>query len=247
MRPGGDAERVWSQISSTGRGHDVDVELDPGQGQLALEDLADLLLPRPVGVAAVDADLQPVGVAGFRQQLLGLLDVLLQRRQGEVLGMDRRDVVMLAGGATALVDQLGIGSGVAAELDRAPHALIVERLLGHLHPHGRGLRRQRLVDRGVEDRRRHRVGGDVELVDRVDLSGGERCQLRRGGSAMVEVVDLVEIDWPEHVRIVDVLTPIVTCRFFRMRLTHRELSQVLGVPTGLRQITAFFSKSMRSH
>ena len=247
MGPGGDAERrLVPDLPVLGRRHDVDVELDAGRGQLALEDLADLLLPRPVGVAAVDADLEPVGVAGFGQQLLGLLDVRLQRRQGEVLGMDRRDVVMLAGGAAALVDQLRIGGGIAAELDRAAHALIVERLLRHLHAHGAGLRRLRLVDHRVRDRRRHGVGGDVELVDRVDLARGERCQLRRRGRAMVEVVDLVEIDRPEHVGIVDVLAPVGLPGLLQNALLpDRELGQGVraGADRSLRQIACRSSRS----
>ena len=88
---------VLSQISQyCVRRHQVDVELDPGLGELALEDLAHLLLPGTVGVAAVDADLEPVRVAGLREQLLRLLDIPLHRREREIFGMDRRHVVVLA-------------------------------------------------------------------------------------------------------------------------------------------------------
>ena len=184
-----------------------------------------LVLPQSMLISS------PSAMPGLGQQLLGLLDVGLQRRQREVLGVDRRHVMMLAGRAAALVDQLGIGGRVAAELDRAPHALVVERLLGDLHAQGAGLRGLRLVDHRIRDRRRHRVGGDVELVDRVDLARGERRQLRRRGRAMVVVVDLVEVDRADHVGVVDVLAPVgLSGPLQDALLADRELGQ--GVRPG---------------
>ncbi len=82
-----------------------------------------LVLPQSMLISS------PSGWPGLCKQLLGLLDVRLQRRQREILGMDRRHMVMLAGGGTALIDQLRIGGRIAAQLDRASDPLVVERLL----------------------------------------------------------------------------------------------------------------------
>ncbi len=86
------------------RRHDVDVERDAGVLELVAHDLADRLVPGPVGVADVDGDLEPF-LAGVLQQLLGAVDVAHQRRQCEILRMDRRDVMVLADVAGVREDQ----------------------------------------------------------------------------------------------------------------------------------------------
>ena len=109
--------------------------------------------------------------------------------------------------------------------DRLPHALVGERLLGHMEAAATvcaGADRDDLAF----DRLRQRQLLDAELVDRVGLAGGDRGQLVLG--VVVQVVDLVEID---------VAAPIleVSAFFFRMHLssTANSASSNGPVPIGL--------------
>ena len=192
MGPGGRPERrLVPDLPVLGGRHDVDVEVDADVLELVAPDLADGLVPGAVGVADVDRDLDAVRIAGVGQQLLGALDVAHERRQLEVLGMDRRHVVVLADVAAALEHQVAVDVVVGRHDQRLAQLHVVERRLADLEAAAERLRGPRLDDLALE-RLGELVLLDAERVDGVDVARGERGQLVVG--VVVVVVDLVEVD-----------------------------------------------------
>ena len=89
VQPAGDPERrLVPDFPILGGGHELDVEPDTRGRELGAEELQQLLLPRPVRVAAIDRQLEPVGVAGLGQKPAGLPDFRHELRQREILGMN---------------------------------------------------------------------------------------------------------------------------------------------------------------
>ena len=93
----------------------------PASAELVAHRFGDSLVPRAVGVADIDRDLQVLH-AGLGQERLGAFHVAHQRRQREVLRMDRRDVMVLADIAAFGEDQRLDGGIVDRLHDRLTHA-----------------------------------------------------------------------------------------------------------------------------
>ena len=74
-------------------------------------------------------DIDAVLIAGFGQQRLGLLDIALRRRQLGVIGMDRRDVMMLGRRAELAEGDLVRLDRIDRHAEGLAHPRIVERLV----------------------------------------------------------------------------------------------------------------------
>ena len=85
----------------------------------------------------------PFGIAGLGQELLRSFDVALHLRELEVFRMDRRDMVMLADLAEALVRDLQHWLGVGGEPEGLADLWVVERLVVAAHAGNARLRRWR--------------------------------------------------------------------------------------------------------
>src|SRR5690554_197279 len=67
---------------------DLDVEVDVALGKLLTHRKRDRTLPRRI-VHRLDSEIDPVGIAGLRQQLPGALDITRWQGQRYILGMNR--------------------------------------------------------------------------------------------------------------------------------------------------------------
>ena len=109
-------------------------------------------------------------LAGVRQELLGLLDVLLALRDGLVGGrVDGREWAVVAVVRLALEQALDDVVAVDEEGHRLAHALVVERLLVRAHVHLAVLRRAQLDDGEVRIRQERLAVDGRELGEHVDL------------------------------------------------------------------------------
>ena len=101
-------------------------------------------------------------------------------------------MVILAGGALAVVGQVQQFSVIHAGLDRLTDSLVGERRLVHLHPGDAGLRRGGRVHH--DPRQLPRLGEltDIKLVNSIDLLGAKRLQPSRLAGAEIDIDDFVE-------------------------------------------------------
>ena len=156
-------------------------------------------------------------MAGLGQQLLGRRNVLAHEVELGVLGMDRADMVMLAGRTETSIGRLKHLVGVDGETHGLAHPGVGERADG-LHARDSGLGRGRLMDVHM----RHCLIG-VErqhVVDDVEAMHLFRCEGAQGRRGIVAQV--VEFD-PVHIR---PIVPVIVARLEYRDLADLVLDQV---------------------
>ena len=105
------------------------------------------------------------------EQRLGRRNILRHDRQLGVLGVDRGDVVMLAGRTETTVCELQDLRRVGGQPERLAHPRIIPRCGVHPAPYHRRLRRRDLVDIHMRQ--------GLDYVDRQDVGGVEAVNLLR--------------------------------------------------------------------
>jgi hypothetical protein len=96
--------------------HNVHFDVDPGFGGIFFQDGHGILLPDALGIAHVAGHLDAIGVAGLGQQLFGHGNILLERLQFKIFGMNRGDMVVLRHNPQSAMGDIKLSPGITGQL-----------------------------------------------------------------------------------------------------------------------------------